>query len=350
MIQTGGRILYLDVLKGFAILLVVFGHVMMESFDLGTYKTNLGAFFYSINMPIFFFVSGFLAYKNRDYWNRSQTLNRLKFKSVQLIIPAIIFFTAYNLCKDNYNILVTIANNGWGKYWFTIVLFEIFIVYFLVARLEKVLNKGILVPVLCILSACGILWLSKGDRTDTIWSNLTNLERLTKYFQFFSFGLICKKYQTEFFLILEKDWVRGVIISGFFVLFALTRQPDFKVSYPFLFSLTRDIVIRYLGLLTVFIFFYREQNISRERIFLAKIACVMGKRSIDIYLLHFFFIPPLLWAGPYMAPDSMMLCQLFVSLFISILLIIVSLMVSGVLRSSHLLAMICFGEKNKRKL
>ena len=350
IVGGGGRIQYLDALKGFAILLVVFGHVMMDSFDLGTYKTNIGAFFYSINMPIFFFVSGFLAYKSKENWSQSYVLARVKSKAVQLVPPAIIFFVAYNLFKRNLNPLDSIWGEGWGKYWFTVVLFQFFLMYLLIARIEKVLNRNLLVPALCILSACGILWLSLADRTATVWTNLTNFERVTKYFQFFSLGLICKRYHKDFLKFLEKDWARGVIIAGFFVLFSLTCQTVFKNSYPFFFSLTRDIIIRYLGLITAYILFYQNYKYFEKDFYLTKMLCVMGRRSIDIYLIHFFFIPPLLWLGPYLTPDSMMLCQLFISLFISILIVIVSLTVSEVLRCSHMLATILFGEKNKRKI
>ena len=55
------RLEYLDQMKGIAIWLMVIGHVMLFSFKVSDTPVQqmLGIF----DMPIFFFVSGYLAYK-----------------------------------------------------------------------------------------------------------------------------------------------------------------------------------------------------------------------------------------------------------------------------------------------
>lgn len=58
----GGRINYLDSLKFLGILLVIEGHVWDFGMGIETYDSLSGLMLYSFNMPIFFFVSGFLAY------------------------------------------------------------------------------------------------------------------------------------------------------------------------------------------------------------------------------------------------------------------------------------------------
>ena len=50
------RIRYIDALRGFTMLLVVFGHVMMTTFGIGGYNTVIGCFFLTFRMPMFFFM------------------------------------------------------------------------------------------------------------------------------------------------------------------------------------------------------------------------------------------------------------------------------------------------------
>ena len=56
------RFLYIDNLKGFAILLVVLGHCIQ--FRMPGYDDNMAfRFIYSFHMPLFFIISGYVSYK-----------------------------------------------------------------------------------------------------------------------------------------------------------------------------------------------------------------------------------------------------------------------------------------------
>jgi fucose 4-O-acetylase-like acetyltransferase len=54
------RIQYIDALRGFTMLLVVFAHVETFSFQYMENATFLGEFFKLFRMPLFFFISGFI--------------------------------------------------------------------------------------------------------------------------------------------------------------------------------------------------------------------------------------------------------------------------------------------------
>lgn len=58
------RINYIDRIKGFAIFVVVFAHVLLFSFDIG--DSLAYRFCASFEMPLFMFVSGFVAYLQPD--------------------------------------------------------------------------------------------------------------------------------------------------------------------------------------------------------------------------------------------------------------------------------------------
>lgn len=74
------RLPYLDNIKGLLIILVVIGHAIQ--YCLPTYEMNISfRFIYSFHMPLFFFVSGYLA--NRGRWDS----NVIRRRAIQLLIP-----------------------------------------------------------------------------------------------------------------------------------------------------------------------------------------------------------------------------------------------------------------------
>ena len=82
------RIEYIDALRGFTMLLVVYAHVRLYGYhqidDITPNSYN--SIFLFIRMPLFFFVSGFVLYKSTQIWNlkNSTTFIIKKFK-VQII-------------------------------------------------------------------------------------------------------------------------------------------------------------------------------------------------------------------------------------------------------------------------
>lgn len=85
-------------------------------------------------MPVFFFVSGFLAYKDKQESGRDLLRNIWK-KFLFLVIPAVVvkFFMDLLHQQNPLNVLY----DGFGGYWFTITLFECFLVYYLATMLVK---------------------------------------------------------------------------------------------------------------------------------------------------------------------------------------------------------------------
>ena len=61
--RIDGRIAYIDCLRGFTMLLVIWNHVADMSFGLGLSDSFWTQLFISFRMPMFFFISGFIAYK-----------------------------------------------------------------------------------------------------------------------------------------------------------------------------------------------------------------------------------------------------------------------------------------------
>ena len=87
------RINYIDRMKGMAILVVVLAHVFLFSLDMG--NSLVFRFCASFEMPLFMFVSGFVAYINPQMGGRKKLTKRF----VSYICPA--FMLSYILALSD---------------------------------------------------------------------------------------------------------------------------------------------------------------------------------------------------------------------------------------------------------
>lgn len=274
----GGRINYLDAIKCLGILLVIEGHVRLFGMGLETYDTLPGLMLYTFNMPLFFFVSGFLAYKQKFFLG--DTIDKTWKKFVLLVIPAVIFFVFRNL-KDHLNPL-DLFTIGAGGYWFTITLWECFVIYYVVSLIFKDNIRDI---ILVLLALAGVAFLSVvGD----CGPKLLDLNRLTKYFQFFVLGVLAMKCRNHYEKIVHCDWLKAVATVCFFTLL-------FTINYgiwpSLVFHLLRDIVLRYLGTYIVVAWFVCHAERFNKNSRLNSVIIDIGKKSLPIYLLQYFFLP-----------------------------------------------------------
>lgn len=124
------RIQYIDALRGFTMILVVFAHVEMFGFFNFGYETFIGKLFQSFRMPLFFFISGFIAYKSDRIWNRSTCCQLTKKKMLVQIIPALFFGLIYTYLYLDQDFNAFISDSSKRGYWFTFVLLEMFLIYY----------------------------------------------------------------------------------------------------------------------------------------------------------------------------------------------------------------------------
>ena len=262
--------------------MVIRGHV--ELFGLGlsnTYNEMASLMMYSFNMPIFFFISGYFAYKEclgpktlgRSIWN----------KFLFLVVPAIAF-SSYNGFTNGENTMNFVVD-GFGKYWFTITLFLCFLVYYVVRLI--VYAKKWQAIVMIALSMTGICYLSFYSKYEV---PLLDLNHLTKYFQYFTFGLLAKMYYEQYVRLLSNQNLITVSTIGFFVLLAAL----FQSSMPsFIHHLLRDLILRYLGTFMIIALFFKHKNVFSMETKVNRLISFIGQYTLPIYLLQYFFMPDL---------------------------------------------------------
>lgn len=331
-IKSNGRIAYLDALKTFAILLVIEGHVRILGMGISPYDSFSGLLFFSFELPIFFFVSGYLAFKE-SLSIKSACVN-ISNKFLLLVIPAVIFRTVLNVVENRD--LLSPLFEGFGKYWFTITLFECFVIYYIILCLLK---RNYLVFVAMILLS--LLGVSLIGFAGNIGPRIIDLGHLTNYFYFFTIGILAHKFQVQYKKILKNQAIKAIAIILFFL--SLLILEYYSLPKPVL-HLLRDIVLRLIGTFLVVslfasleVFFYKTKAIMvvlRE----------VGGRTLPIYLLQYFFIPNLNMIQERLLDYGMFTIHM-VSFGLAFCIILVCMVFIYCLEQSDFIKKMIFGQK-----
>lgn len=262
-------------------MLVIEGHVWSFGMGIETYDTLSGLMLYTFNMPIFFFVSGFLAYKNRQESERELMWNIWK-KFLFLVIPAVIVKCFMDLLHQQNPLLV--LQDGFGGYWFTITLFECFLLYYVVWMLVKNVRWRMIVLICVALMGIGLLSVFGADFGPVV----VDLNRLTKYFQYFVMGVLAMRHKKLFEKTMRNELLKALSIFAFFgLLFTINWQ-----MWPTpVFHLLRDLIMRYLGTFIVVSWFVCHAELFNSETKINKMIMKIGQCSLAIYLLQYFFIP-----------------------------------------------------------
>ena len=128
------RLGWLDALRGFTMLLVVTNHVALKSFGMQIRWSAALQFFLLFRMPLFFFISGFLAYKASRVWN-ARTLGELSLKKLRVqIIPTVVFFLLFLTMIPTTpfvpSLMEALASSMKAGYWFTLVLLYMLLTFY----------------------------------------------------------------------------------------------------------------------------------------------------------------------------------------------------------------------------
>lgn len=336
------RIEYIDAMRGFIMILVVLHHISLMAFGRNSAIDEWYVVFF---MPLFFFVSGFVMYKSTDYWKFRNSTNYLKKKIWTLILSPLVFFLIYIYVYDK-GLLESITDPTKAGYWFTFMLFNYYVMYIFI---QMLLDKLHISPFKkdCILILFGFLIYFTGYAISYLYLEEKVLiagiigGAQCKHFLFFIFGTLAKKYFKNFEQILDSSWLLPICISLFFFLnifIAPISNAFIRFSFVLLATTT--------GIIIVFSFFRKYQSQVTNKKVLGNILQTIGRRTLDIYLLHYFFIPyRLSEVFPLFYKCDLPIIELACSLVVASLVIAFCLLVSAILRIHPYLAHYLFGAK-----
>ena len=355
------RIGYIDALRGLAMILVVYFHIAAYGF--GSYEFGYNNIIERFRMPTFFFISGWLFYKavrphrgtvpcvssNADYIGTVPSVRSIiKHKFMVQIIPTIVFMLLYLVMFN----LLDVSSFGSDKkgYWYTFVLFEYFVLYILAEALfnrqDSTKGEMRVLAVMLTLSV-GAFYYAKYythySEELGIWKDILGFLSFVKirHIIFFWFGTFVRRHFDRFIHLTDNRYVMAIMIALFTAI----------IIWPVLLSTEGIEYITYLaaglsGTIICFTFFrIHERHFSQETWY-GRGLQLIGRRTLDIYLIHYFVLPydlvqPEVWLQYH---NNTMFVPM--ALILALWVVVISLLISCLLRVSSLLAKYLFGAKS----
>lgn len=337
------RIRYIDILRGITMLLVVFQHIRYFSCGLKDAESDpLAYFVISFFLPMFFFISGYVSYKaTTAIWSFTTFRSKLLKKAQVLLIPTVFFWSLIRI----------LGLRDWtfpGGFWFTEVLFEMLLIYFTFSYIDTNMNvkktdRGVCGVEVCMMLLSVVLFTVKSkflDLDSPVISCLCMTE-LGGYLIYFSFGLICKKYKDRFFHLCDNPISITLILAlSIVILIAQYKIEPLRHFGPL-------VVVK--GLLLVMLIFtcFRSNETYWEKKSLCSNSLeYIGRRTLDLYLLHYFFLPYLPGFDKIFNFHQNPTLEFFTVGILTLCVTGCCLIVSKLLRTSPIVARYLFGVEN----
>lgn len=336
--MTKQRIAYIDAMRGFTMILVVYSHVC--NYCLGDKWMGWNDVFFLFRLPCFFFISGWLFEQVGRQWDRVSITSTIQHKFMVQIVPTVIFL----LLLAPPPLFFSKLGATKGGYWFTFALFEFFLICIFSERfLKKYL--GLFAFFISITAFCydvnysyyfkdmGLMTQALGFLSFMTW----------RYYLFFYIGTWVKRHFDVFIRWTSKPVVIIAVVVGF-ALFAWHPHSENWIVAYLIFAIGG-----LLGLIMVFTFFQSFSRYFTKDSWLGRNLQYVGTRTLDIYLLHYFLLPRFLmkYSGTLHAYDNQWL-EFVVAMTLSLIVVMGCLLVSYVIRLSPFMGHYLLGVKRNK--
>ncbi|NBH93592.1 acyltransferase [Muribaculaceae bacterium Z1] len=327
--MRGRQYLYhFDVMKGIAIILVVMGHVMLFSFDINPSEPSKFIYF---NMPLFFYISGYLAYKN--FYTLHELGKRILQRGIVLLFPYLIFLCLYEIFSKGTDWNLSIIYCGGQRYWFLYDLFIISTFFLVYEYLIKRVRSNFAYVTLWILPYFFLIAAQTGAAKIGGADSQAVIAGFVNYYRYFLIGYLCKKYVRFNDLLFDNKLI------GAFAFFAYILN-----WYFFEFH---NIALIFLGTLggIIVVQSFVKNYISAEGA-VGKLLIYIGKCSLGIYVIHYFFIPDVSGViGNFLDCGNPFIWQLTFAMIIAVPIVAASIFLYKLMEMNKWLYFIFFGKK-----
>lgn len=366
-------------MRGFTMILVVAYHVAQECFLQDVKHSSSLPFLVLMRMPLFFFVSGFLAYKADFLWTLPSLGRQLWKKTKIQVIPAVVFFflcialrSKYNHAWDDFQHNLAVPTKG--GYWFTWVLLQMFVIYYLFSWLVATFNRwrdrrrnlstevaSDAVPLQQTpalsrnLGFWLVIWLvslviyattympSWFHYHEAAFYSYSSLIQTMRFMQFFLLGNMVHRCWPQVQRMMDSRWFFPVASTLVFLCCVdVLRWHYLRLQWT---NLPRTIAMYGLVMLTVTVFRHYADYLTEEHR-LGRWLQFIGRRTLDIYLIHFILMPRIPEVGQWLnAHQPNFLVEFLLSVALGLVVIGACLLVSNILRVSPFFKLYFFGRK-----
>jgi len=320
------RIRYIDFAKGIAIILVVMGHMVQYNLK-GDAANAIFNFIYSFHMPLFFFLSGYVAALKYEGICIRSVLPFIKKKSLSLLVPFLTWGILLNLLLFRFSIsdsllqLKLLVSHPDRGPWFLFTLFIIQTAYLSVRLAVPYFRKHIRLAeyflMVALIALIGVIGM------------LTHNNYINPYYSiaFFAGYYYKKQFDGE---------CKNYILFVVFVLFAiLSLKFDFYSSWggnKMIIGLLASLLMIRISKQSIIIFPQISEKIEW-----------LGRNTLEIYVTH---IPIIQLSDGYIDTRNILPVPLFVIvLFLSIVVATIMVKTSEIISSIPYLRLLFYGKK-----
>ena len=243
-----------------------------------------------------------------------------------------------------------------GGYWFTFALFEFFLICIFSERYLKKYH-GLLALLISIAAFCYDVNYARFEPSSlnyhfslfTIHFPLSDvlgfLSFITwRYYLFFYIGTWVKRHFDDFIRWTDKPGVIITVVGGF-ALFAWYPHSENRIAAYLIFA-----VGGLLGLIMVFTFFRSFSKYFTKDSWFGYSLQYVGTRTLDIYLLHYFFLPRfLLVYAPQLSACNNRLLEFIIAISLSLVVVAICLFASYLIRLNSFFGHYLFGVKYEQQ-
>ena len=323
------RIEYIDAMRGFTMILVVFSHVC--GMCLGDKWMGYNDVFFLFRLPCFFFISGWLFDPLKGTFS-----SVAKHKFMVQIVPTVIFL----LLLAPPPLFFSRLGATKGGYWFTFVLFEFFMISMLSSRFCK--KWGLLLAI--VLSVSSYFYDAYYNRYFVQLGFAKDMVgflsfKTWRFYLFFYLGILVKRHFDDFLYLTDKCSLVIVVTACFALIAYLPHFENVTISY---------LIFAIGGMSGIIMIFTVFRKCYTPRVSQMTHHCLgyIGTRTLDIYLLHYFILPRfLLPYGEQLQAYGSKLLEFFVALALALVIVAVCLLISYIIRLSPFLGHYLFGIK-----
>ena len=310
------RLEWLDALRGFTMILVVANHVAGMGFGMAPKMSSSMQFLIMFRMPLFFFVSGFLAYRAAQVWDLKNLGSLLTKKLRVQIIPTVVFFLfgAAILGKEFWPTVIDwigrpLKGGKFKKSWIPIMLLFIVSLGFYETCYQPRYFS----------------WAFGWRGLPNEFMDTSSISQLFLYFPFFLYGNIVHRYWNGAKKIMDSPWFFPMLIVV--VIFAALDSLKWHTLR-----------------MTWFMYFRFYHQYFTKLTVMGRILQYIGRRTLDIYLIHYLFMPNLPTIGSFFnAYRHNFVLDTSLSFFLALLVIGFSIITSNILRISPFFKKWLFG-------
>lgn len=302
-----------DIIRGIAMLLVVLGHTISGT-CIGYENTFLFKVIWTLQMPMFFIISGYVTRYSKPLSSASSLLHYLRKRTFAYIIPWVVWsfvVRGFIFCQNSFFNLRHLLWHMDDGYWFLVSLWTIVIIYgvsdWLTAKCHpQKLFQSILLHL--VFAFIGMILI--GGLGKYAGFSFLSIKLSIYYLPLFMIGYLYGQLQDS---IMKWEISHRAVSVTYAITLALWLFIIVRINFYNVEPSVKLIILRYLASTFGCIAIIGLISASYNKIGGAAIA---GKYSLEIYLLHYLFLVPL----PMSLPVQLLEVEGFVIMIVQYLL------------------------------